>query len=287
MTKNDSRLAPRPNGSAFMRKSSPATSERPSGFSPPRARPPEGTRGSRSLPGRASLSREAVPSAARQVRPVPPRLPRPASATLSVATPTTVSQSRPPRLAFASGSSPVEVSSFTWQLLSEVEPRALGVTYWFEAAPAGSSYAVRVHLSGCLRGQPAEGKVGTFTAMATVDDVVPGSGRIAVTTRVSNLADGTWDITATPVESAPESSPADWVPLIDPRLPSGTAVGTTAYGPVVDVLAPGVRLGAWPALVGIGAALAGSSDLSGQLRSRALTSDARDLVIMAVVKDSF
>jgi hypothetical protein len=31
----------------------------------------------------------------------------------------------------------------------------------------------------------------------------------------------------------------------------------------------------------------GSSDLTGQLGSRALTQDARDLVIMAVVKDSF
>lgn len=149
----------------------------------------------------------------------------------------------------------MQLSSFTWQVLSEIEPRALGVTYWFDAAPNGAPYPVRVHLSGRLRGQPAEGKSGTFTAMATVDDVVPGSGRIAVTTRVSNLTNGTWDVTATPVEPAAENSPADWVPVTDPRLPSGTAVGTTAYGPVVDVLAPGVRLGAWPALVGTGTAL--------------------------------
>ncbi|MEO8517983.1 MAG: prolipoprotein diacylglyceryl transferase family protein [Dermatophilaceae bacterium] len=150
----------------------------------------------------------------------------------------------------------MELSSFGWRLLAEIEPRALGVTYWFEAAPNGAPYPVRVHLSGRLRGQPPEGKIGTFTAMATVDDVVPGSGRIAVTTRVSNLADGTWDVTATPVEPAPQDSPSEWMPVSDARLPGGTAFGTTAYGPVVDVLAPGVRLGAWPALVGTGTALA-------------------------------
>jgi phosphatidylglycerol:prolipoprotein diacylglycerol transferase len=148
------------------------------------------------------------------------------------------------------------MSSFTCQALAEKEPQTLGVTYWFDAAPNGAPYTVRVHISGRLREQPAAGQSETFTALATVDDVVPGSGRIAVTTRVPNLPHGTWDVTATPVEPAPQDSPADWMSVTDPRLPSGTAVGTTAFGPVVNVLAPGVRLGAWPALVGTGTALA-------------------------------
>jgi len=148
------------------------------------------------------------------------------------------------------------MSSFTCQALAEKEPQTLGVTYWFDAAPNGAPYTVRVHISGRLREQPAAGQSETFTALATVDDVVPGSGRIAVTTRVPNLSHGTWDVTATPVEPAPEDLPADWMSVTDPRLPSGTAVGTTAFGPVVNVLAPGVRLGAWPALVGTGTALA-------------------------------
>jgi len=148
------------------------------------------------------------------------------------------------------------MSSFTCQALAERDPQTLGVTYWFDAAPNGAPYTVRVHLSGRLREEPAPGQSGTFTALATVDDVVPGSGRIAVTTRVPNLAHGTWDVSATPVEPSPQNSPADWMPVTDRRLPSGTAVGTTVFGPVVDVLAPGVRLGAWPALVGAGTALA-------------------------------
>lgn len=256
MSHNDSPLGLRPNGSAFVRKSSAVTAGRPSDGSSPRIRPPEPTRGSRPIPGRTPLSAQALLTAAQEAPPIPPRPPHSASTTPPVATPTTISQMRPPRLALRSGSTPVEMSSFTCQALAEKEPQTLGVTYWFDAAPNGAPYTVRVHISGRLREQPAAGQSETFTALATVDDVVPGSGRIAVTTRVPNLSHGTWDVTATPVEPAPEDLPADWMSVTDPRLPSGTAVGTTAFGPVVNVLAPGVRLGAWPALVGTGTALA-------------------------------
>jgi len=132
----------------------------------------------------------------------------------------------------------------------------LGVTYWFDAAPDGAPYCVRVHFSGRLRGQPTPGQPRTFTALASVDDVIPGSGRIAVTTRIPDLPAGTWDVTATPVAPAPQGSGADWMSVNDPLLPIGTASGTTAFGPVVNVLAPGVRLWAWPALVGTGTVLA-------------------------------
>jgi len=163
---------------------------------------------------------------------------------------------RPPRLALHSGSAPVAVNSFTCRGLEEVEPHALGVTYWFDAAPDGAPYPVRVNISGRLRGQLTPGQQETFTVLAAVEDVVPGSGRIALTTRVSKLAHGTWDVTATPVQAAPEGSAEDWVPVTDPRLPSGTASGATAFELAVRVLAPGARLGAWPALVGTGTVVA-------------------------------
>ncbi|MHB8273201.1 MAG: prolipoprotein diacylglyceryl transferase family protein [Dermatophilaceae bacterium] len=163
---------------------------------------------------------------------------------------------RPPRLALRSGSTPVEVSSFTCRGLQDVEPQSLGVTYWFDAAPDGAPYTIRVHISGRLRGEPEPGRQETFAVLAEVAAVVPGSGRIAVTTRVPDLPHGTWDVTAIPVQQAPKGSSAEWMSVTDPRLPSGTACGTTALGPVVRVLAPGVRLGAWPALVGTGTALA-------------------------------
>ncbi len=185
-----------------------------------------------------------------------PTAPDTASASSPAALTTTLPPVRPPRLALRSGSTPVEVSSFTCGVLEEVEPQELGVTYWFDAAPDGAPYSVTVHISGRLRGQPAPGQQETFAVLGAVHDVVPGSGRIAVTTRVPDLPRGTWDVTATPVQPAPEGAAEDWMSVTDPRLPSGKACGTTALGPVVRVLAPGVRLGAWPALVGAGTVLA-------------------------------
>lgn len=204
------------------------------------------------------MSAEALFSAAPEMlSAVSPAPPAPVSATPPEATPTTTNpHARPPRLALASGSTPVEVTSFNCQALEEIKPQALGVTYWFDAAPEGAHYAVRVHISGRLRGQPEPGQSETFTALVAVDDVVPGSGPIAVTTRIPNLQHGIWDVTATPVEPAPEDSPADWMSVTDPRLPNGTAFGSTTFGRVVNVLAPGARLGAWPALVGTGTILA-------------------------------
>ena len=211
--------SPQLSGSAFIRKSSPAA---------------EGRRPGSALPP-TSYAASALPPAAPT---------------------TTLARVRPPRLALRSGSTPVEVNSFTCQTLQEVQPQALGVTYWFDAAPDGAPYPVTVQISGRLRGAPAPGQPETFTVLATVDDVLPGSGRIAVTTRVPDLPHGTWDVTATPVRPAPEGDPAAWMPVTDSQLASGTASGTTAFGPVVRVRAPGVRLGAWPALVATGTVLA-------------------------------
>jgi len=148
------------------------------------------------------------------------------------------------------------VSSFTLGGLQDVEPKTLGVTYWFDAAPDGAPYCVRVHFSGRLRGQPTPGQSQTFTVLATIDDILPGSGRIAFTTRIPDLQPGTWDVTATVVAPSPEGSGTNWMAVNDPQLPSGKASGTTAFGPVINVLAPGVRLGVWPALVGTGTVLA-------------------------------
>src|SRR5665647_3683875 len=91
MTYNDSRLGQRPNGSAFVRKSSAVTAGRPSDGSSPRIRPPEPTRGSRPIPGRTPLSAQALLTAAQKAPPIPPRPPHSASTTPPVATPTTVS----------------------------------------------------------------------------------------------------------------------------------------------------------------------------------------------------
>lgn len=160
-----------------------------------------------------------------------------------------------PRLALHSAGRVVEVGTFTCLGLQHLEPQALGVTYWIDAAPDGDPYGVTVHISGRLRGDASSGGGDTFAVLASVDRVIPGSGRVAVTTRVPDLAPGTWDVVATPVRRAPDGSDA-WVPAADPRLPIGRGSGTTVFEPVARVRAPGVRLGAWPALVAAGAVLA-------------------------------
>lgn len=242
-TRPDVAGEPRQHGAnVFVRTSPPPADGRPSGAPPVLPTPDLG----RSLVAREDLRSAVVraTSSAESAR-------RP-----TVAPTTTLPPMSPPRLALRSGITPVEVSSFTCQGLEDREPQALGVTYWFDAAPDGDPYTVTVHLNGHLRGHPPPGHRGTFSVIDTLHNVVPGSGRVAVTTRVFELAHGTWDVTATPVQPAPEGARPTWVPVIDPRLPSGTASGTTAFQPVVRSRAPGVRLGAWPALVGTGTLLA-------------------------------
>jgi hypothetical protein len=130
---------PQPSGSAFIRKSSPATAGRPSGGASPSI-PPRGGREARrpSRDGRQSPRRHCSPLRlkSRRMCHLGRRIPhlRPPRA----APTTTLPRVRPPRLALRSGSTPVEVSSFTCRGLQDVEPQALGVTYWFDAAPDGA-----------------------------------------------------------------------------------------------------------------------------------------------------
>jgi phosphatidylglycerol:prolipoprotein diacylglycerol transferase len=166
------------------------------------------------------------------------------------------SASDAPRLARRSPAEPVEITGASLQIVRETEPQALGITYWFDAAPEGEPYSVTVHLAGKLRGKVPAGQRGSFQAVGTVERVLPGSGRVALTMHVPDLPRGTWDVTATPVQPARSRSSAQWSPVRDPRRPVATASGTTIYAPFARNRAPGARLGAWPALVTAGAGLA-------------------------------
>ncbi|MFA4841209.1 MAG: prolipoprotein diacylglyceryl transferase family protein, partial [Agrococcus sp.] len=157
--------------------------------------------------------------------------------------------------------SPLRVSAFNCETLAEVEPHALGLTYEFEAAPEGDPYAVTIGFEGRRAGATREpGPGDRFAVSTTVDRVLPGSGRVAVTTRIPNLAPGPWQVVARPAVqrlgdtgAAAASGDARAVP---PPLPGGFAEGATGWAPVINVRAPGVLLGAWPALVGLGAVVA-------------------------------
>ena len=169
-----------------------------------------------------------------------------------------------------------EVTKARVGLMTELQPRALGVTYWFQSEPAGKPYPVTVRFTGRRRAETASAKgtagaadhAGTparsgtreepssFDLLTTVHRVVPGTGQVAVTARVPDLPEGTWDVTARPVTAAGGQADGTWRTIKDPRLPVAIASGQPVFAPVARNLAPGVWFGAWPALVAAGAVAA-------------------------------
>jgi phosphatidylglycerol---prolipoprotein diacylglyceryl transferase len=162
------------------------------------------------------------------------------------------------RHAADSNARPLQVESFGWKSLADARPQALGLTYWFDPAAEGPPYRVTIRFAGRRLG--VKGKPGPrdrFSVLESVDHVVPGSGPIAVTTRVFDVAPGRWHVTATPLDDPrPGSGRSRSASTRRPRLPKASSSGTTVFAPIVRVRAPGARLGAWPALVGLGAAVA-------------------------------
>lgn len=175
-----------------------------------------------------------------------------APATAPVATAPTLAPARAPFLAGDMPDGPVQVMSWNCSQVEGIEPQGLGLTYWFDAAPDGEPYPVSIRFTGRRISEDEGGGLpDTFDTVRTLPRVLPGSGRIALTTRVRDVPPGTWQVTATPVlPKAAKGAPGQVAPPVP--MPSGSATGTTAFLPVVNVRAPGVRIGAWPALVGLG-----------------------------------
>lgn len=131
----------------------------------------------------------------------------------------------------------------TCSTLEDVEPQALGLTYWYDAPSAGDPVEVTVGFEGRRLDGPESDRPVQFATRTTVTKVLPGSGRAAVTARVSDVAPGTYEVWAAEVSPRPSA-------------PSAPVQGRTAFAPAVKVSGPGVVLGAWPALVLLGTVLA-------------------------------
>jgi phosphatidylglycerol:prolipoprotein diacylglycerol transferase len=95
--------------------------------------------------------------------------------------------------------------SFGCDTLTGADPQGLGLTYWFDAAPNGEPYPVTVRFTGqhteASQDPPCPNH--TFDVQSTIHQVIPGSGRIALTTRVLALPPGQWRVTATPISDPP------------------------------------------------------------------------------------
>ena len=177
----------------------------------------------------------------------------PASPTVSGHRASWIASVPQPRLVRGAITSHVQITDVSCEPLPDTPQAALGITYWFDAKPTGEPYTMNVRLSGRLTtgSQPSTGAT-TFEVTSSVADVLPGSGRVAVTTRVLDLAPGEWEVTAIPVEAAPEATGARWAEVRGPGLIRGGTRGHTGFAALVQNIAPGVRLGVWPVAVGIG-----------------------------------
>jgi len=167
--------------------------------------------------------------------------------TASTRAPRAVPEPTTPVLTAAAGG-PLQAIEFTCAPLEKAQPRSLAVTYTFDAANDGEPYPVHLLLEGhrVPEPEPTPGTVDTFTSSACITAVHPGSGRVSLTTRVKNIPAGTWEVTARPDPSHDD----------DPRtrsLPVGSATACTGFEPAMRSKAPGVRIGAWPTMVALGA----------------------------------
>jgi phosphatidylglycerol:prolipoprotein diacylglycerol transferase len=129
-------------------------------------------------------------------------------------------------------------------MVDDLDPQSLGMTYWLEDPnELASSRAVRFTGRHIERDGPGRRE---FVLDVPVAPVPAGAGPVAVTARVRSVAPGEWQVQA-------DALSAGSVKL---GRRHGSAAGRTGFEPVVRVLAPGVRLYAWPAFVLLGTALA-------------------------------
>lgn len=133
--------------------------------------------------------------------------------------------------------------------VAEADPQALGLTYTFDAPEKGEPYPMTIGFEGRrtdVTGRP--GPQDSFSVAETIA-VLPGSGNVSISKRLENIATGEWAVTAGPV--------LDREAPVDRPVPARTtAIGNTGFAPLIRVRAPGVRIGAWPSLVGTGAVVA-------------------------------
>lgn len=80
----------------------------------------------------------------------------------------------------------------------------LSVTYWFEPAPCLQPYPVTIRFSGRRLGVEGKAQPGdVFVHDETIDEVIPGSGPLAITARIRDVNPGEWAVTARELGTVP------------------------------------------------------------------------------------
>jgi phosphatidylglycerol:prolipoprotein diacylglycerol transferase len=155
-------------------------------------------------------------------------------------------QTHDDRLGPGTSAKVLHVTTVGCDTVAEAEPQGLGMTYFTDAPTMGPSRKLKVRFTGKrLNVDGTPGPNDTFALESRVDSVLPGMGRIAVTGRALNITPGEWQVNADATFDPGQGSVR--------RPPPGSSRGATVFAPVVRVRAPGVRLGAWPTMVALGA----------------------------------
>jgi phosphatidylglycerol:prolipoprotein diacylglycerol transferase len=134
------------------------------------------------------------------------------------------------------------------------------MTLWFDTDNWRQDANVTVQFSGDLREaeQADPGEIvpegdESFSVTETVENVLAGTGRVAVTGRAAGIKAGLWQVNAEAVVTPRGNESRAGTEM---RLQRVTASGETAFAPVIRARAPGARLGAWPAFVMTGFSVA-------------------------------
>ncbi len=174
---------------------------------------------------------------------------------------------------------PASVASKIPTLWETASAEVLAVTYWFEPEPQPRPYAVTIKFVG--QRLDVEGPsqfADQFVHYETVDEVISGSGSVAVTVRIRDIHPGKWAVTAriqpsagaarktkhepvdghvAPAQASPQPIARFWRRWMPPTVGSAERTPPPAHTCLTPfVRAPGVLPGAWITFVIVGIVLA-------------------------------
>jgi len=166
----------------------------------------------------------------------------------------------------------MRITEASCAIFEDLNPQALGVSLVFETPASGPPFDLPISIVASQMVDNATASPATPTTaeptqvnvVHTLKAIPTGLGRVSATVRIPQISSGRWRVRA----------------QADPLIAPIQMTGSTAYRPFINVAAPGVIIGAWPAMVALGA-LAGSAILA-WLASRAGIS-LLDIVWLALV----
>ena len=127
-------------------------------------------------------------------------------------------------------------------VLSQAEPQGVAATYAFDTTNWTTTGPVAISFSG-TRLDGSDGPGDRFERIERIGELGPQAGKVTITTRLGHVTPGQWRIVAGPVENSAGH------PLSHEAIITSSQFAVLAQG-------PGVRLFAWPVLVGFGAVVA-------------------------------